>query len=385
MKTFIGIDVSKDKSSFCIFNLESKKMIVKEFTMNKKGFNRLLFYTKDLENPMYFMESTGIYHLTLLQFLLNNEQECYIINPVLIKNYIKSSSLRQTKTDIIDAKFITDFASHNFNILRKATYNNIDEIKSLARRREHLSKNVTRIKIQLKVDLSVSFPEILSIDVFSKGILHLLAEYPSPKSILSASYDELKSAIKAGSKGSCMNVTPVDIKGMARATVGIETFSYMVQDSALSLIAAIERLDRVTNILLELTKKTRSKELQILESIPGIGGITAAYFLAEIPNISCFSKYQKLIAFCGTDPGIYQSGTILRQGHITKHGNKYLRRCVYIMAFNSLKYCDSFQKYYYKKKNEGFSHRKAMVALMNKLLKIIYAVLTKGQIYLEPV
>ena len=74
MRTFIGIDVSKSKSSFCISNLELEKMTVKEFTMDKRGFNRLLFFTRDLENSMYFMESTGVYHFTLLQFLLDNKQ-----------------------------------------------------------------------------------------------------------------------------------------------------------------------------------------------------------------------------------------------------------------------------------------------------------------------
>ena len=127
---------------------------------------------------------------------------------MLIKNYIKSNTLRQIKTDIIDAKQITDFASIHFNKLKKASKNDIDEVKSLSRRRERLSKDVTRIKIQLKVDLSVSFPEILSIDVFTKGVLHLLAEYPSARSILAASYDDLKLAIKAGSKRCCINVIP---------------------------------------------------------------------------------------------------------------------------------------------------------------------------------
>lgn len=74
MRTFIGIDVSKSKSDVHISNIDLKRKKVKEFTMDKRGFNRLLFYTRDLENPMCFMESTGIYHFTLLQFLLDHKQ-----------------------------------------------------------------------------------------------------------------------------------------------------------------------------------------------------------------------------------------------------------------------------------------------------------------------
>ncbi len=49
------------------------------------------------------------------------------------------------------------------------------------------------------------------------------------------------------------------------------------------------------------------------------------------------------------------------------------------MAFGALKFNPFFRAYYDKKKKEGFSHRKAMVALMNKMLKTIYAMLTRGE------
>lgn len=55
---------------------------------------------------------------------------------MLINNYIKSNNLRQTKTDIIDAKQITDFTAINFNKLKKAKNEKIDEVKLLSRRRE---------------------------------------------------------------------------------------------------------------------------------------------------------------------------------------------------------------------------------------------------------
>ncbi len=49
--------------------------------------------------------------------------------------------------------------------------------------------------------------------------------------------------------------------------------------------------------------------------------MTASHFLSEIPDISQFATYQKLIAFAGTDPGIYESGNSSKQLRISKHGN----------------------------------------------------------------
>ena len=54
-----------------------------------------------------------------------------------------------------------------------------------------------------------------------------------------------------------------------------------------------------------------------------------------------------------------------------------------IMAQKSIIWSPFFRAYYDKKRNEGFSHRKAMIAVMNKLTKIIFTLLTRGEMYKE--
>jgi len=379
MYAFVGIDVSKNKSSFCILDSKNGEKPVREFQMNRKGFDKLLEQTKDLDHPAFFMESTGRYHLTLLQYLLNHGQNTFIVNPVLIKNYSKSHTLRKTKTDIVDAKLIVDFGLHNSDKMRKAEFRMIEEIRSMARRREQIAEEVAKAKTQLKADLTVAFPEILTINVFTKGVLSFLSEYPSPRLILDASVEDLTQALNKGVKGRSSTVTADKIIQMAVDSIAIESYGPLVRDSVKNLIFIQEREKAVTEVFFALVEKDYKSESDILVSIPGVGKITAAHFLAEVGDITKFSRYQKLIAFCGTDPGIYQSGTILKQGHITKHGNKSLRKYVYLMAFGTLKFNPFFRAYYDKKKMEGFSHRKAMVAVMNKILKTIYAMLTKGE------
>lgn len=379
MNAFVGIDVSKSKSSYCVMDPENGEKPVKEFQMSKDGFDSLLQHTKGLDNPAFFMESTGRYHLTLLQYLLNHDQKTFIVNPVLVKNYSKAHTLRRTKTDIVDAKLIADFSFHNSDKLRKAEFSLIEEVRSMARRREQLAEEVAKAKTQLKADLTVAFPEILTVDVFTKGILNLLSNYSSPKCILCTSREDITSTLRDGSKGRGTKVTADIIIQLAKDSIAIEAYGPLVKDSAKNLMFIQEREKAVTETFLKLIQKDHKTESDILESIPGIGKITAAHFLAEVGDITNFSRYQKLIAFCGTDPGIYQSGTILKQGHITKHGNKSLRKYVYLMAFGALKFNPFFRAYYDKKKKEGFSHRKAMVALMNKMLKTIFAMLTKGE------
>ncbi|MHB1647007.1 MAG: transposase [bacterium] len=125
---------------------------------------------------------------------------------------------------------------------------------------------------------------------------------------------------------------------------------------------------------------SRKEDIEILKSIKGISDITASHFMAEIKDIAKFENRNKLIAFAGTDPGIRESGTSLKiSGRISKRGSVSLRRYVYLMAVSVIKYNNYFKDYYCKKKEEGFPHRKAMIALVNKLLRIIFALLTRKQ------
>ena len=67
------------------------------------GFNKLLTFLQKIEeelgdSPKVFCESTGIYHLTLLHFLVNNQVDIRVINP-LITNSNKNSNIRKVKNE----------------------------------------------------------------------------------------------------------------------------------------------------------------------------------------------------------------------------------------------------------------------------------------------
>ena len=384
MNNIVAIDVSKDKSSFYVMDTKSKFKKADEFPMTKTGFHNFILQTGRLKDPAFFMESTGRYHITLLKFLLNHGKDTFIVNPVLVKNFSKANTLRKTKTDKVDARLIAVFANNSSCKLNKAEYGLTEEIRSLARRREQLSEEVAKAKTRLKADLSVAFPEILSLNVFTSSMLNFIAEYPAPKSLLNTSEQQLNEAMAKQGRGRKSTV-PIDaIIRMASDSIGIDSYGPMVSDSAFALLSLKKREKAVTDALLEYMNKHHSTEMDILESIPGIGQITASHFIAEIGDIHKYERYQNLIAYCGTDPGIYESGNSHRQGHITKHGNASLRRYVYLMASGARTYNPYFRAYYDKKRAEGFPHRKAMVALMNKLIRTVFALLTKGEKFIMP-
>lgn len=107
---FVGIDISKYKHDCCIISAADQQ-IVSKFTIanDKDGFEHLLTTLNSLSNPEDIkigFESTAHYALNLELFLENAHHSFMEVNPVLIKEYKKSTSLRRTKTDSVDCESI---------------------------------------------------------------------------------------------------------------------------------------------------------------------------------------------------------------------------------------------------------------------------------------
>ncbi|MBU0707353.1 IS110 family transposase [Patescibacteria group bacterium] len=123
----------------------------------------------------------------------------------------------------------------------------------------------------------------------------------------------------------------------------------------------------------------RPKEQYLLESIPGVGPITAASFVSEVGDINRFKKPEQLAAYAGIDPRVHQSGTSVNgKGYISKRGNKILRTRLFNAASVAVLHDNMFQKFFKKKRSEGKPYRVALVATMRKMTHVIYAVWTRG-------
>jgi transposase len=116
----------------------------------------------------------------------------------------------------------------------------------------------------------------------------------------------------------------------------------------------------------------------------GIGDITAAKFLIEIGDIQNFKSHKQLRAYIGTDPSVKQSGSSVNvNGKISKRGNAHLRKTVWQMAVGVIRSSDYFAQYFYKKINEGKKYKQAVIAVANKLIKTLYAMLKNKTSFLD--
>lgn len=376
-KFFCGIDISKNSFSISIIDSSLKLVFNKEYPMNSEGFNEFKnIITDNFSNCIFGMESTSLYHIPLTSFLLKQSEEIYVINAALVKKFSDFTTLRKTKSDKVDSKIIACFLSKNLSDLDNYKLHNFNELSGFARIREHLVFEISKIKTLIKQYLYPVFPEAdRNIDIFSKTFMSIIIKAPSAKSISSKTTKELEEFVDY-EKGRKVSVDK--IINLAKESVGIESKSYESFITTLSAqyLFLTKQLDEVSKNFIEMVENTHKDKLDILKSIDGIGEITAISFLSEIEGKS-FSNSKKLRAYAGTDPTIKQSGKMFINGKISKRGNSHLRRVLWIMATYVIMWNQKFKDYFNKKRSEGFSYKKAQMAVANKLIDLIYILMER--------
>lgn len=166
---------------------------------------------------------------------------------------------------------------------------------------------------------------------------------------------------------------------MQRVPYGLE----MALRSLLALVREFQKqLTELEKVILELSQTLN--EVQLLESIPGVGTKLATAIVSEIGDASQFRHPKQLVAYAGIDPSVFSSGKfVATQNKITKRGSKRLRRAMYLAVTCGLRrgINPGLREYYDRKKSEGKPHKVAVIACANKLLHHVYAMLKKGQPY----
>jgi len=125
----------------------------------------------------------------------------------------------------------------------------------------------------------------------------------------------------------------------------------------------------------EITKEHYSSTFEAVTSIPGIGPKTAIMLIAITDNFAKFETSKKLSAFVGLAPRIYESGTSIKgKGHITKMGNRYLRKLLYLCAWSAKRHNNQCKEMYARLSQKGKPERVIKIAIANKLLRQAFAI-----------
>ncbi len=121
---------------------------------------------------------------------------------------------------------------------------------------------------------------------------------------------------------------------------------------------------------------------QRLQTIPGIGWLTAARLLAHLGEIGRFDKVGSLVSLAGLAVKEHRSGSSVRgQAQIDRHGRKDLRQNMYMSAVVALRVSPHMQQWAKRLQAAGKPKMIILVAIMRKLLHIVYGVWKTEQDY----
>lgn len=154
------------------------------------------------------------------------------------------------------------------------------------------------------------------------------------------------------------------------------------------VVGQIEDCDtRIEAIEKEILAWHKANEAsQNLATIPGIGPITATVLVATVTDPVAFKNGRHLAAWLGLVPRQNSSGGKDRLGGITKAGDRYIRRLLVIGATSVIRYARGKapgEAEWLKRLLERKPARLAAVALANKMARIAWAVLTRGEVFRE--
>ena len=384
MHNILAIDVAKGKSMVTLVSSSGEVLIDPyEVSHTYNDFNLLLKSIRKFDDISVIMESTGIYHKPIERFLLENNFKVFVINPIYGK--MKKRNLRKTKTDKEDCfNLVNLFLSNTFKEYVRPEQLYLD-LNALSRQYFALDELCVNIKNRYKNLVYLCFPEYEEIFkgnmIYSNTALKFIENYPHADIIANTRIDKLQNFFRKQEYKSWKS-KPIKIKEIA-----IKSFpSVNMNDEIVSNLSQIARLineyqkaiDIIKYKIIFLAKK--SKYFEAINSIYGIGEFTTAIIIAELGDINRFNNIKELTAYCGLDPSIKQSGKSVNfNGPISKSGNKYMRKILYIACSNivsiigRVKQENDIEIYYRKKRNEGKHHYAAIVACTTKLLRKILA------------
>ena len=397
----VGLDVGADFSWMSIM-LPNGTLVGKPFKIiHSDPQSRELAVTKIKEaqsayslKSRCFLESTGIYHIPLLCFLRDKGFDCSVINPIITKNST-NMNVRKLHNDKFDSKKAAKVgldASLKTSIIPD---DEVIDLRNLVRDYYYFKDLQSAVVLKLTAELKVSFPAYQKVfsKVTTQTSLKLLEAYPLAADMLAAPKDILVETIRKTARfGEKYAVSKYD--AIRAAAKDAAVFGRALQSSALRIRLYIktyreyqEHLDSILEDLHRAVDKLEGTPVYdrifLLQSLRGVGFLSAAVLIAEMGSFDLFSSPKKLYAYFGMDPGVNDSGKFHGDRvHMSKRGSSLARRILHMIAINNLK-VDKVTKApvnpviydYYIRKCDSRKKMVAVGAVMHKICNIIFAML----------
>ena len=296
------------------FALASGKWRVKKFDNTDQG---IAAFIQSLHQPGHthvIVEATGIYSQKVVFALCRHRVAVSVLNPKQSKGFIQGVLLSVCKTDEKDACALALYGQLNRPKLFKMPSDKMLEISQLR-------TFLTQLKKQRSMLLSQ---------------LHALERHDQP-------------------------------------------LGFIVQTTQENLRRCEQQIAETEKRICKVSEQHFQKAYELALTVVGIGAATAQAILVTANCLVDFEKAGQLSKFFGVCPTKFESGSsICRRGSISKGGDPTVRALLYMAARSARRFNEPCRLLYERLRRNGKSHKVAMIAVCNKLLKQLFAVVKKG-------
>lgn len=124
-----------------------------------------------------------------------------------------------------------------------------------------------------------------------------------------------------------------------------------------------------------------SRRISYIESIKGVGFLTAVIIIAETNGFATFTGIKQVVSFAGLDVKIRQSGKWKGKSRISKCGNSHIRKALYLPSLSKITHDNNTKLFYERLVEKKGIKMVAGVAVQRKLLALIYTLWKKQQMF----
>lgn len=384
----MGIDVSKGRIDALFLNQAEEKIFgAVSFDDTDEDHRRLTEMISQMleRHPeatiLAGIESTGGYELTWLHRLRKFAEaekqagrlKVYRLRGLDVRRFRESEPQRRSG-DVASAEVIARMVLQKQAKLLPAPSLPEGDFR-LCRLLRSLTRAHSAGICRLKMDLSVIHPELVSYCNHSmpNWVLQVLKNYPT--SVLLAKADsatlaslphvgkELANSLIERAKRSVAAITDTGAEFAIRLHVDyLEDLKFRIHHAQQTLVQIVKA-------------GPRHEDLALVDSIPGIGEHTAAIIICEAGDMHRYTNVRQFVAAAGLDPRICdESGDLKGRASISKQGNAHIRAALFTCAMSAAVHNPACKALNHRLINDGKKPIVALVAVMNKLLRQIYAV-----------
>jgi transposase len=394
----VGTDPHKKKHAAVIRQQDATVRRKFKFANSRTGFEEMLQIVElekrkaGASGVIFGIEAGSHYWKTLAYFLDQRGYEFRLLNPFTLKRNREGDDINRWKNDYRDAEAAAELLRTGKFVNSKLLYGNYAEIRATYNTYDRLNSERTRYKNQLKGLLDQVFPEFTSVfkDTCGKTAMAGLKACAIPQSIISMSISDFIKRVRKEFSGRGLKTKKLsELYAVAETSVGVTAGAIGMAGEIALLVPRlklnIEQTEQIINRLKTLVDSI--PESRYILSIRGISYITTAAIWAGLGPISNYTNGKQCVKMAGTNPTEKESaGKSSSLTPMSKHGRNGLRGGLWTATISVLRHNDDFRTWAKERQerpaNANPLHRREVIgAAINRLLHLVYALVTKKHIY----